>query len=801
MSRQKEPPSRNDACRLRPPRRNPVGQPRPSRSQREYPNMDKDCVAKRIEVNGIVQGVGFRPFIYNRALRHDLKGEVANTSAGVVIVVEGPAGRIDAFAADISADSPPLAHIVEISCRSVPISGYTAFSIVRSTADTAMSTLISPDVSICEDCRRELFDPNDRRYRYPFINCTNCGPRYTIIADIPYDRPKTSMKHFEMCPQCQAEYDDPLNRRFHAQPNACPMCGPHVSLFDRDRNRVDGADPISETASLLRQGRILAIKGLGGFHLAVDAENKAAVRLLRSKKQREEKPLALMTADITTIRQFADVDAAEEKLLTSLQRPIVLLRKREPNPIATEVAPRNGYFGVMLPYTPLHYLLLECGFTALVMTSGNLSEEPIAIDNEEAFRRLKPIADFFLVHDRDIYLRSDDAIVRRAAGQTRLIRRSRGYVPVPVFLQQKTPAILACGAELKNTICLTRGNQAFLSQHIGDLENMATEDFFRLTIRHMQRILNIEPEMLAYDLHPDYLSTRWALEQEGVGKTAVQHHHAHVVSAMAENRIDGPVIGLAFDGTGYGSDGAIWGGEVLVADERKFERAAHLAYLPMPGSAAAIKQPWRMGLSYLYAAYGDDINDLPLPFLRGIDGGRKTIVLEMIKKRINAPLTSSLGRLFDGVAALVGLRNEVAFEGQAAMELEMMAGASADHSYDLSWPNGSPLQIPTAPLIRAVAEDLLHKTAPAVIGARFHLTLVRLFAELCDQLRRDLGLTRVVLSGGVFQNAILLSGLVRALEGRKFKVYTHTQVPTNDGGLSLGQAIIAAATATKSQAG
>ncbi len=762
--------------------------------------MDKHHVAGRIEVNGIVQGVGFRPFIFNLALRHGLKGEVSNTSAGVAIVVEGLADHIDAFAADISAAPPPLAHVVEVSRQLIPVTGYAAFTIVQSKADTAMSTLISPDVSICEDCRRELFDPNDRRYRYPFINCTNCGPRYTIIDDIPYDRPKTSMKHFEMCPQCQEEYDNPHDRRFHAQPNACPVCGPHVSLFDRDRNRVEGADPIRETASLLRQGRIIAIKGLGGFHLAVDAVNAAAVRRLRSKKQREEKPFALMTADIAHIRQFARFDAAEQRLLTSIQRPIVLLRKRESNPIAVDVAPRNRYFGVMLPYTPLHYLLLDQGFTALVMTSGNLSEEPIAIDNEDAFRRLSSIADYFLVHNRDIYLRSDDSIVRCTAGETRLIRRSRGFVPVPIFLRRKVPAVLACGAELKNTICLIRGNQAFLSQHIGDLENTATEDFFRLTSRHMQRILNIEPEILAYDLHPDYLSTRWALEQEGVQKAAVQHHHAHVVSAMAENRIDGPVIGLAFDGTGYGSDGAIWGGEVLVADEQTFDRAAHFAYLPMPGSTAAIKQPWRMGLSYLYAAYGDALVDLPLPFLRGIEGKRAAIILEMIKKRINAPLTSSLGRLFDGVAALVGLCNEVAFEGQAAMELEMMAASTADYSYDCHWPSGAPVQIPTAPIIRAVVEDLLQGTAPALISARFHLTLVRLFTDFCDHLRRDTGLTRVVLSGGVFQNAILLGGLVRALEDKKFKVYTQIQVPTNDGGLSLGQAIIAAAMATRSQA-
>ncbi len=762
--------------------------------------MNRPCEAARIEVNGIVQGVGFRPFIYTLARRHGLAGEVSNTSAGVVILVEGPGAAIDAFAADLVKDPPPLAHIVDVSRQTVPATGTTTFTIARSTAAAARSTLISPDVSICDDCRRELFDPGDRRYQYPFINCTNCGPRYTIIDDIPYDRPRTSMKYFEMCPQCRKEYDDPLNRRFHAQPNACAACGPRVALFDRSRRRFTGVDPIQETARRLKSGRIVAIKGLGGFHLAVDAENPAAVRCLRSRKQREEKPFALMARNIAHIRKFARCDAAEEALLTGIQRPIVLLRKREPNPIAADVAPDNRYFGVMLPYTPLHYLLLDHGFTALVMTSGNMSEEPIAIDNDEAFRRLDAMADDFLVHDREIYLRSDDSIVRRAAGETRLIRRSRGYVPVPVFLRQKVPAVLACGAELKNTVCLTRGNQAFLSQHIGDLENAASEEFFRFTIGHMQRILEITPEILAYDLHPDYLSSRWALAQEGARKLTVQHHHAHIVSAMAENRIDGPVIGLAFDGTGYGTDGAIWGGEVLVADERRFDRAAHLAYVPMPGSAAAIKQPWRMGLSYLHAAYGEEVENLRLPFLAGIDAARATTIREMIQKRINSPATSSLGRLFDGVAAIIGLRQEVAFEGQAAMELEMIAAAAADHPYDFSWEPGAagaPLQIATAPIIRGVVEDLKQGTAPALISARFHSTLACLFADLCDQLRKDTDLARVVLSGGVFQNAVLLTKLVRALEDKKFKVYAHKQVPTNDGGLSLGQAVIAASQAMR----
>ena len=750
-------------------------------------------MAARIVVNGIVQGVGFRPFVFNLANHYDLKGEVANTSSGVVILVEGSAGHLNAFAADLTDKAPPLAHIVEVSRQTVAPIGYATFKINQSTGDGVMSTLISPDVSICEDCRQELFDPNDRRHHYPFINCTNCGPRYTIIDDIPYDRPKTSMKHFELCPQCRDEYNDPANRRFHAQPNACAACGPQVTLFDNQRQRIDRVDPIKKTAALLKKGCIVAVKGLGGFHLAADAENGEAVAALRARKHREEKPFALMSPDLSAIRRYAHITDDEQRLLTSIQRPIVLLGKKEPNSIAVNVAPGNRTFGVMLPYTPLHYLLLENGFTALVMTSGNLTEEPIAIDNADAFHRLVDIADYFLVHNRDIYLRSDDSIVRHAAGATRYLRRSRGYVPVPIFLERTTPVVLAVGAEMKSTVCLIRGKMAFLSQHIGDLENVATGDFFEKTIRHMQRILEIAPEIIAYDMHPDYLSSRWAMDQRGIQKVAVQHHHAHVVSAMAENQISGAVIGLSFDGTGYGTDGHIWGGEVLLGDELSFERAAHLAYMPMPGSAFAIKQPWRMGLSYLYAAYGDDCANLSLPFLDRIEATRLSIIVDMIRKRINTPLTSSLGRLFDGVAAIIGLRDEVAFEGQAAMELEMIADTSAGEAYDVHWEPGDPIQIPPAPIIRCVVDDLLRETPLPIISGRFHMTLVKLFSDFCDYLRRKRGLTRVVLSGGVFQNVIMLRGLMQSLEGQGFEVYAHTQVPTNDGGVCLGQAVIAAA--------
>jgi hydrogenase maturation protein HypF len=766
--------------------------------------MNMDITAKRLAINGIVQGVGFRPFIYQLAHHHGLMGEVSNTSNGVDLIIEGPHGNIQAFIEEIPVKKPSLAHIVEIAVKERSPNGYSAFSIVKSSKSTTRATLISPDVCVCDDCLREMFDPKDRRYGYPFINCTNCGPRYTIIDDIPYDRPKTSMRHFSMCPRCQAEYDDPLDRRFHAQPNACPVCGPRVTLLDSKGKAVEvenDGDPIETAARFLKQGHILAIKGLGGFHLAVDATDHAAVQRLRRKKQREEKPLALMSLDLDTICRYASIDGESEALLTTIQRPIVLLPKKEPHPLSAAVSPRNNYFGVMLPYTPLHYLLLNQGFTALVMTSGNLSEEPIAIDNQDAFGRLGNIADFFLVHDRDIYLRSDDSIVRHAAGQTRFIRRSRGYVPIPVLLNKPVPPILACGAELKSAICLTRDNFAFLSQHIGDLENRATYDFFRLTIDHLQRILDIEPEIIACDMHPDYLSTRFAHEfaavRDDVRLIEVQHHHAHIAACMVENRLDGnqPVIGLSLDGTGYGLDGAIWGGEVLIADFNGFERAAHLGYHALPGGATAIKEPWRMGLSHLAGAFGDALWDLDLPFLRQMDANKRTIILEMIAKRVNSPPTSSLGRLFDAVAAIAGVRQTVAFEGQAAMELEMAVQTDIKETYAYGLEEEDPIRILTTPIIQGVAGDVAAGLATGIVAARFHNTLVILFNDICERLRQRHGIDRVALSGGVFQNAILLTELTRTLREKGFAVFTHGLVPANDGGIALGQAAVAAARA------
>ncbi len=600
------------------------------------------------------------------------------------------------------------------------------------------------------------------------------------------------MKHFRMCRECQDEYDNPEDRRFHAQPNACDACGPHVSLFDNNQKKVSTKDPIEKTADFLKQGHIVAIKGLGGFHLAVDAENNDAVSCLRRRKHREEKPFALMSYDIRDISRYAVVEPIDETLLLSPQRPIVILTKKLPNSISEEVSPRNNHFGAMLPYTPIHYLLLNFGFSALVMTSGNMSDEPIAIKNKDAFERLSNIADYFLIHDRDIYLRSDDSIVKNTAGFKRFLRRSRGYIPTPVFLKQIGPQILACGAELKNTVCLTKDKMAFMSQHIGDLENASAFNFFNKTIEHMKSILNIEPNVLAYDLHPNYLSSRYAMEQQNIEKVPVQHHHAHIVSCMAENMLDGEVIGLSFDGTGYGTDGSIWGGEILVADKRKFIRKAHLSYVPMPGSAAAIKEPWRMAISYLYDAFGNEYRDLNLTVLKEIEEKNLNIISEMISKNINAPNTSSLGRLFDGIASIIGIRHRVCYEGQAAMELEMIAGEETKEIYDYEWTSGDVNKVLLRPIICGIVHDIINGVVLSRISTKFHITLIRLFADLCDKIRAETGLSRIVFSGGVFQNNILLSGLLNALEKDNFQVFTHCLVPTNDGGISLGQAIIAA---------
>ncbi len=742
-------------------------------------------------ISGIVQGVGFRPFIYHLAQKKGLGGYIANTSTGVDIEVEGDPRKIEHFFREVQARKPPLASISHMEMRYLPPRSYQGFVIRRSQVETCRSALITPDVSVCEDCLREMSDPGDRRYRYPFINCTNCGPRYTIIKDIPYDREKTSMASFSMCEKCRGEYEDPADRRFHAQPIACWECGPDVRLHEATGKAVDGRDPISETCKLLRSGSIIAIKGIGGFHLAVDATDEMAVERLRERKNREEKPLALMSLSIEDISRYACVSALEARLLESHERPIVLLRQKSPNAIASQVAPRNCCFGVMLPYTPLHSLILQEGFPALVLTSGNISEEPIAIDNGEAFRRLSGVADYFLVHNRDICLRNDDSVVRVVGEKVRMIRRSRGYVPVPVSLDRNIRPTLACGPFLANTVCLGKGDKAFLSQHVGDLENLEAFEAFERTIDHLKAILEIDPHVIAYDLHPDYLSTQYAIKQTGARKIGIQHHHAHIASCMAENGVSGPVIGLAMDGTGYGTDGTIWGGEILLADFHRFERVGHFQNVSLPGGDAAIREPWRMALAYLSQAFGKGLFDLPIAFVRRLDPGKATTILTMIERELNSPRTSSCGRLFDGVASLLGLRDRASYRGQPAVELEMEIG-EGEGSYPVEIGEETQgLIIPHVPIIRGVVSDLIEGVDRGTISRRFHNTLVRALADACVKLRHHRKLNRVVLSGGVFQNVFLLGQLEGILVESGFEVYTHSLVPANDGGISLGQVMVA----------
>lgn len=751
-------------------------------------------VRRQIEVSGIVQGVGFRPFVFRLAKNRGLTGTIRNTSAGVTIEVQGAPQAVDQFVTCLPVEAPPLARITSITALEVPTKDETEFRIVSSEAGAAR-TLISPDIAICSDCLRELFDPADRRYRYPFINCTNCGPRFTIVRDIPYDRASTSMAVFPMCARCRAEYDDPLNRRFHAQPNACPDCGPHVELWDNSGSNIADGDPVGKAVEALRGGQVVAVKGLGGFHLAADALNPAAVKLLRERKRRVEKPFAIMVPDVATACRLCEVNDAARKVLESVQRPIALLPRNPSCEVSDEVSPRNRDLGIFLPYTPLHYLLLDQGkFAALVMTSGNLSEEPIAIDNQEALQRLHGLADFFLVHNRDILLRCDDSVVRPTNMGIRHLRRSRGFVPVPVFLKDEQPSILAVGGELKNTICLTKGKHAFLSQHIGDLENTEGYKFFAEAIDHLKNILEIEPETVAYDLHPDYFSTRWALQQEGMHLVGVQHHHAHIASCMAENHLEGQVIGIALDGTGYGTDGKIWGGEVLLAGYESFERRAHLEYVSLPGGAAAIREPWRMAVSYLAHHFGREFLEFPIPFVRQLDNRKTETLLRMIEQNINSPLTSSCGRLFDAIAALVGVRQRVNYEAQAAIELEMaMAASSGDRSYPLTiTPQGDTWIIGTRSMFEALLDDLEKDVPVADMSRRFHNGLIQVFAEVAEEMRDGTGLNRVCLSGGTFNNAYLCDGLESRLSSAGFEVFTQNEVPAGDGGLSLGQAIVAA---------
>lgn len=774
-------------------------------------------VSQHIQVVGIVQGVGFRPFVYNLALQHGLCGQVRNTSAGVDIAIEGAAEALQAFTHALRTQAPPLARIEAVTIAPTTPQGFAHFEICASVAQPGAFQPIPPDVALCADCERELFDPADHRYLYPFINCTHCGPRYTLIRDLPYDRPATTMAAFPLCATCAREYRDPLNRRFHAQPVACPVCGPQLHLVAADQMLSgESLAAILQVRRLLHAGQIVALKGLGGFHLACDATNAMAVTTLRQRKGRVGKPLAVMVADLAVAEALCDMNSTERALLLGREKPIVLLAQRPQTGLAPAVAPGVPTLGVMLPYTPLHHLLLnQTDATlavapaprALVMTSGNYSEEPIASTNTDALQRLAPLADAFLLHNRDIQVRCDDSVVRvvnpwsggnQVAPHPLFIRRARGYAPAPLPLPFAAPPILAVGAELKNTFCLTRERAAFLSQHIGDLENAETLAAFGHSVEHLTRLFRIEPQVVAHDLHPNYLSTRWALRYGAATQrrtVAIQHHHAHIAAVMADNGLDGTqsVIGVAFDGTGYGPDQAIWGGEFLIADYKGYQRAAHLEYLPLPGGDAAIRHPWRIALGYA-TALGLAVRDLP--FLQGLEPRVLEVVQKQVARQLNAPRTSSLGRLFDAVAALANVRGEVTYEAQAAIELETLAqiamqSAPKPYPYHLETVDGV-TRIRLAELLAAIAAAVRQGVAPSVIAARFHHTVAAFTLAVCQQLRAQTGLNAVGLSGGVWQNLTLLNLVCDQLQAADFTVYTHRQVPPNDGGLALGQAAIAA---------
>lgn len=757
-------------------------------------------VRRAVLVRGVVQGVGFRPFVYRLATEEALAGFIGNDTDGVTIEIEGPGARVDSFVARLRSEIPPLARIDAVAVRDLPNTGETGFHIVASQVKGQVSTGIPADAATCADCLRELFDPSDRRYRYPFLNCTNCGPRFTIARSIPYDRPQTSMACFTMCAACQAEYDDPLNRRFHAQPNACSQCGPSVWLEVPDGARIESPDPVSDTIDRLLAGRIAAIKGIGGFHLAVDATSESAVAELRRRKHRYGKPLAIMVRDIAAARAVCVLNPEEEALLQTPAHPIVLAKARTANGIASGVAPGIPWLGVFLPYAPLQHLLFaDPRVHALVMTSANLSEEPIAIDNAEARTRLGAIADFFLMHDREILQRCDDSVTAIVEGAPQFLRRARGYVPLGIELPFDVPPLLAVGGHLKNVFTLARGRFAYQSQHLGDLENLTGLEFFKESLAHLSHTFEIEPELVVHDLHPGYLSTAWAKEwaaERNLPLIAVQHHHAHIAACMAEHNVTEPVIGLSLDGTGYGTDGRIWGGEVLVCALDHFERFAHLEYVPMPGGDAAIRAPWRMAFSHLVAA---GVDEEVAQKLVGASAEEVRVLTRMMGRGLNSPQTSSCGRLFDAVAAIVLERRTVDYDAQAAIELEGIcidepsAPAYATEFIRGNWPQRKPAQIRVASLWIELLADLRSGVRNPLIGARFHAAIAGAFVGAAGAARSATGIKQVALSGGCFHNRRLAHLLRKGLQAEGFEVFQQQKVSPGDGGLSFGQAVVGAA--------
>ena len=755
-----------------------------------------NAINKRVLVQGIVQGVGFRPTVYGYAQKLGLTGWILNSAHGVEIEVHGELAQVDAFLHELRTKPPKMAQIDTFSVSDVATKPYGSFQIVPSQDNPADFLPVSPDLDVCPDCLRELFDPANRRHRYPFINCTNCGPRFSIVKSIPYDRPNTSMSAFPLCPDCAKEYHDPADRRFHAQPIACPVCGPQVWLQSTEEKFATGEDAIQLTRQMLTDGKILALKGLGGFHLACDAQNEHAVTELRLRKRRSMKPFALMSNDLETIRNFAQVSAEEEKMLLSIQKPIVVLNLTEAGKkLADIVAPDQNTLGFMLPYTPLHYLLLEKDINypeVLVMTSGNLSEEPIVTENEEALEKLQGIADAFLMHNRPIETRIDDSVLTTVVDKPYFIRRARSFAPSPIRLPFFTTQALAAGTHLKNTFALSREHYAFLSHHIGDLENEETLTAYTKAINHYQQIFRIQPKLFAADLHPDYLATRYAMERaekEQLPIIHIQHHHAHISSCLADNgwKNDDLVIGLAFDGTGYGSDGAIWGGEVLLANYSGFERRFQLDYAPLPGGDVSIRKPARLALAYLHhLGLLDQAEGLaPYLYLNEIE---RQVLIHQVETGFNTPQTSSMGRLFDAVAALIGLYQEINYEAQNAISLEAIADPDETAAYEL------PIQgsrILLKPLFEQILADLRQNLPQSAISARFHNAINHLALKVSDQLRTETGVNTVAISGGVWQNRRLINNIIPALQKAGFTPLWHHQVPTNDGGVALGQLMTA----------
>lgn len=762
-----------------------------------------------IKVEGIVQGVGFRPFIYNIAVSNNLKGWVNNNSEGVFIDIEGQKQNLDNFLNNLKFNPPPLSRIENIHITEKSSCNFSDFKIKDSIENLEKITLISPDISTCKDCRDDILNPNNKRYFYPFTNCTNCGPRYSIIKHLPYDRDKTTMKKFKMCSECEEEYKNPLNRRFHAQPNACHNCGPHIYLTDNKGIKIpigdiDNEKEIPNASSLinnksninemiihwtqkkLKEGFIFAIKGLTGFHLVCDGENPTVVELLRKRKHRPDKPFAVMMKDIDTIKKYCTVNDKEEELLSGIRKPIVLLDKLNNYNLPETLAPNQNTLGVMLPFTPMHELLFLTDIKVLVMTSANIHGLPLEHINEIAIDHLSTLADYFLMHNRDIFMPVDDSVSKVVLGRERVIRRARGYAPEPIAFKTVAP-ILSCGSNMKNTTCISKDDYLFLSPYNGDLENLETYEHYKSNIKHLKNIFAFNPEYIVSDMHPGYYSTQYALSCD-TEVIQVQHHHAHIVSCMVENKLSNKVIGLSFDGTGYGTDGKIWGSEFLICDYKDFSRVAHLDYIMMPGGDSAVLEPWRMGTSYLYHSLPKDST-----YISEFYGNKAHILLKMIDKNINCIETSSMGRFFDAVSSIINVCQKVTYEGQASMELESLVNDNNDiTSYDYKiLHKENKLVIDTIPIINSIVNDLRIGTSRNIISQRFHNTVISFSVDICKRLRGIHDINDVVLSGGVFQNTYILVGIISTLEKEGFNVYSHSIVPTNDGGISLGQIAIA----------